>query len=282
MALAVAALTLTSCGSGAGGQGADAQAGATLVGRDFVAAEGMSGVAATDDGAPRTILGQMRLSFANGSISGTGGCNTFSGSGSVTDGELRISGSLASTEMACDPAVMRQDAWFIELLQGTPKVAIDGELLSIVGAISSAVLIDRKAVEPDLPLQGTRWTLTGIVTGDAASSVPQGVTATIIITGDQLAVDTGCNTGSQKVTVQPGDPIVGEDTHVEPGSAGRVSLGPLGLTKMGCTGPDAEVESAITATLTGPVLSYTISGSNVVLNNPSNKTGLTFSGSGNG
>ena len=49
-----------------------------------------------------------RVSFADGTISGTFGCNEFSGPYSVEDGLLRV-GAAATTRMACGGAAGRQE-----------------------------------------------------------------------------------------------------------------------------------------------------------------------------
>ena len=90
-------------------------------------------------------------------------------------------------------------------------------------------LTDREVADPDRPLEGTRWVVDGIVSGDAVSSIPAGVAATLTITDGQLQVETGCNRGHATVRV----------------AGATLTVGPLALTKMAC-GPNATtVERAI-------------------------------------
>ena len=81
-----------------------------------------------------------------------------------------------------------------------------------------ATFLDREVADPDRPIEDTHWVLDGIVSGDATSSVPAGVTSTLLISAGRAAVDTGCNTGS--ATVQ--------------NAADTLTFGPMALTRMAC------------------------------------------------
>ena len=94
---------------------------------------------------------------------------------------------------------------------------------------------DREVADPDRPIEGTNWILDGIRTGDAVSSVPAGVTASIRIADGQIAVNDGCNVGSGTVTV----------------AADTLTFGPLMMSKRPCQVGTAGVESAVTTVLTG-------------------------------
>ena len=83
--------------------------------------------------------------------------------------------------------------------------------------------------------------LDSILDGDAVSSVPAGVTASMRIVDGQLELDAGCNGGGGPVAV----------------TADTLAFGPLMLTKRACQAGPASVEQAVTTVLTGTV-SYTI------------------------
>ncbi|CAH1662149.1 Membrane-bound inhibitor of C-type lysozyme [Hyphomicrobiales bacterium] len=69
---------------------------------------------------------QTTLAFGgDGKVTGSGGCNHFTGKAEITGETLRI-GPLASTRMACPPAVMGQEQKFFNALQGVKSWAIDG------------------------------------------------------------------------------------------------------------------------------------------------------------
>lgn len=59
---------------------------------------------------------QSRLEvLENGRISGNSGCNVFNGAGQLSGGAVKI-GMLASTRMACPPAIMDQEGRFLAAL----------------------------------------------------------------------------------------------------------------------------------------------------------------------
>jgi len=79
----------------------------------------------TVDGDP--AVGETEISFgADGSISGTTGCNRFNGRGAMDDGALVIDGPLATTRMACPgEAMTMQEDRILAALQGRLSIAFD-------------------------------------------------------------------------------------------------------------------------------------------------------------
>lgn len=178
---------------------------------------------------------EIRLSFEDGQIGVSAGCNSMGGPFGIDGGRLAI-GQLATTEMACDPVRMDQDAWIAGILPGA-EVALDGDTLTLAGDGVVLRFLDRRVADPDRPLLGTRWVVDGLVAGDSVSSVPAGVVATLAFGDGRVAVEAGCNSG--------GGPVQVDDT--------TLAFGPLGLTEMAC-GPEATaVEQAVTRTLSGTV-----------------------------
>lgn len=198
----------TSGGSGSGG----------LEGRTFLAQQ------ITENGAPKApaAASVVALSFANATLQVNAGCNTMSGAYRLDeDGTLLLDG-LSTTEMACDEALMAQDAWLAALLQAGPVLLLDEDTLTVRGPQTEIVLLDRVVADPSPTLEATTWTLDAIVDGDVASSVPAGMTATIRIEGGQLSLAGACNGGGAAVRVD------GDVLQVEP----------VMMTQMAC----AEVE----------------------------------------
>jgi heat shock protein HslJ len=198
----------------------------------------------------------VRLTFTGGGVSVNAGCNSIGGSYTISGNRLTV-GQVMSTEMACDPALMAQDQWIAAFLASGPVFALDGPNLTLTSGGTTLRLRDRTAADPDRPLEGTRWVVDGIVEGNAVSSVPAGLTASITIENGRASVEPGCNTGSATVTAD-GDTLV---------------FGPLGLTKKMCE-PDAmKLEQAVVATLSGTV-QYRIEADVLTLN--AGSTGLTL------
>jgi heat shock protein HslJ len=198
---------------------------------------------------------RIRLAFKDGSLSAGGGCNAIGGAYTITGGRLTVS-QLMTTEMGCAQPLMAQDAWLATLLGGS-DVTLVGDTLTLTNAKITLTLVDREVADPDRPIDGTMWILDGIVSGDTASSVPAGVTASIQITDGRIAINSGCNSGSATVTVAP-------DT---------LTFGPIALTKMACQEAVMSVEQSVVSTLTGTVR-YTIEADVLTIN--AGSTGLTF------
>ena len=177
----------------------------------------------------------IRLSFNGTNIGVSAGCNSMGGRFAV-DGDRLLTDQMGGTDMACDPALMDQDRWVTEFLNGA-TIALDGDTLVLTRGDTTVTLTDREVADPDRPLLGTRWVLDGIVAGDAVSSVPVGVTASLVFSDGQVDVEAGCNAGSGGIQVV-------DDT---------ITFSGIALTKMACEADAMAVEAAMGAVLTGAV-----------------------------
>lgn len=214
--------------------------GATLIdeldGREFVSTA-IEGDPSGDELADIPV----RISFDGASLSMNGGCNTMFGGFEFVDGRLTAE-MLASTEMACEPALMARDRWLADIVTIGASVELDGEVLVLAGPAGARLeLLDRTVAEPDLPLEGVRWVLDGLRDADAVSSVPVGVVASITFEGGRALVEAGCNRGSAGVEI----------------TADTLTFSPLALTRMMCEPAAMEVEALVASVLDGSV-SYTI------------------------
>ncbi len=199
---------------------------------------------------------QVRLSFEGGQLGISAGCNSMSGGYTIEDGHLLI-GNLATTEMACDAALMQQDQWLAAFLDGA-TLSLDGETLTLANDGATVTLADRHVTDSDRPVDGTTWVLDSlIVGGDAVASIPAGVRASITIADGQVRVETGCNTGTGTVAV----------------SDGALAFGPLALTKMACGADAMSVEQAMLDALTREA-TYTIDAGTLTVRSGAN--GLVF------
>jgi len=241
--LLVLAILLGACTSGGPGSGSDSQQAPSgeprnLAGRTFLSV----GI----DGRAMAPGSRVRLSFDVGRIGAQAGCNTMGGPVEIVDGRLAL-GDLGTTEMACDPALMDQDRWLAEFLDGA-RIDLYEDTLTLSGGGVTLTLVDRRIADPDRPLVGTRWVLDGLVAGEAVSSVPAGVVASLSFSDGQVHVEAGCNGGGGPAEV-----------------ADRViSFGALVLTDMHCGTAAMAVEDAVTAVLSG-VVDYTIEASTLAL-----------------
>lgn len=178
---------------------------------------------------------QVTLTFDPGRIGISAGCNQMGGGYTIEDGKLVI-GPMMMTEMACEEPRMAQDQWISTFLPGA-AIALEGDTLTLAKDGVTLTATDKKVAQPDLPLEGTTWVVEGLVANDAVSSMPQGVTATLVFGDGKVAVDTGCNKGN-------GAAEIAETV---------ITFGPIATTKMACAGPAGEVEQQVLAVLAGDV-----------------------------
>ncbi len=216
-----------------------------LDGRDFLS------TSVTTDGEPFALVDgtRVRLSFADGRLTASAGCNTI-GYTYQLDGDTLVVEGGAMTEMGCDPALHDQDEWLSEFLGSRPTVAANGNDLVLTSGGTVMDLLDTEVAEPDLELQGTLWTVDSIISGDAVSSIPAGATATLRFAADgTVAVDAGCNSGS-------GTYEADDDT---------VRITDLAVTEMACDGDAGALEAAVLLVLGADELGYTIDASRLTL-----------------
>ncbi len=186
------------------------------------------------------------ITFDDGQLGVSGGCNLIGGAYTIDGNVLKAPEGFMQTEMACDEPLMQLDTDVVALLSASPTLSADGDVLTITGP-SSSLTLSLQQPPADLPLEGTVWTVTSLVDGDAVSG-GFSVAPTIQFVDGSAQVFTGCNRGSAKVTVA--------DTAIE--------FGPMGLTKMACQGDAMQVEAAVVAVLQGSV-DYRIEGATLEL-----------------
>jgi heat shock protein HslJ len=228
--LAAAILVLGACSLGGG---------TDVGGRIFLS------TSVTENGADRPLVPgtQIRLTFRDGELGASAGCNTIGGTYRLQGDVLVFEGG-GMTEMGCDDARHAQDDWLVAFLASRPTLALEGDEMTLTGDGTVIAFLDREVAEPDLPLVGTTWTVDSIITGDAVSSVPGGAVATFAFAGDgRVEVATGCNTGSGRF---------------EATDAGELRFVDVAVTEMACDGPGAELEAAILPLLGGGNLTYAI------------------------
>jgi heat shock protein HslJ len=84
------------------------------------------------------------IAFTNGRVSGTTGCNRFSGSYDVNTTALTL-GPLAATKMACPGTAMEQENKLLAILKGTIGMTFrNGDTLILTGANGRTVTLRRK------------------------------------------------------------------------------------------------------------------------------------------
>ena len=201
---------------------------------------------------------QLSLRFNGTEVTASGGCNTLQGQYVIDSPSTLVVDQMSATAMWCDtPGLNDQDEWLSAFLQNRPEIRVDGPTLLVSDDSVGITLTDREVADPDRPLEGTTWTLSGQISGQTASHSAIAAPATLTFADGVLAVHTGCNTGS--AAYELGD--------------GRVTVQPLALTRMACDDATMEQEAAIVAVLDG-TMTYEIDAGRLTLRNGSD--GLTL------
>lgn len=201
----------------------------------------------TEGAKPRQLVQGTRigLTFTAGRISANAGCNSMSATASFSNGHLVV-GELAQTDLGCPGAGRhQQDEFLAAFLGASPAYTLTGGVLDLQTTAARMVLGPREEVEPDLPLEGTRWNLTQVTLGPpagapadpnssvSASAAPTG--AYLQLNGDKVTGSDGCNSFLGRATVD-GDAI---------------TFGPLASTRKAC--PGAAGPPGVLAVLSGTV-----------------------------
>lgn len=120
---AAAAATSAPSGTTPGAEPGRADLAAALDGRTFVATSA--------DGYEIVSGSQIRVDFDGVRFGATGGCNSLGGSTWRIENDRLLVDSLGMTEIACEQALMDQDAWLVALLEAGPTIALDGDTLTL-------------------------------------------------------------------------------------------------------------------------------------------------------
>jgi heat shock protein HslJ len=217
---------------------AEAAAGSTLAGTQWV-------LSTLGGNTPLTGT-QVTLNFGDdGRVSGTDGCNRFTGA-FTESGESLTFGPLASTMMACEENVGVQASLFNTALQNTQTFTASESELTLLRGAGAIATFSKLSTE----LAGTKWAVTNYNNGkEAVVGVIEGTTLTLEFADDgSVAGSAGCNNFFGGFT--QGD--------------GTITIGPLASTMMACTEPAgamdqetqflAAVQSAATYQLDGDSL----------------------------
>lgn len=164
-------------------------------------------------------LGDVVVSatFADGNVSGTSGCNTYSGPYTLDGNKLTIGPNLASTQMACGPAETAVEKVVTTRLPKVAGYSIAGSTLTLTDSAGQPLLVFEASVGADA-IQGS-WDVLSYYTGNAIQSVVVGSTVTAEFKDGQISGNSGCNTYSGPYKVD----------------GSNITIGPLASTKKACS-----------------------------------------------
>lgn len=245
-------LTTAACGDGssAAGSSSPPSDSADLRGTTFLSVE------VTEAGSPKELVRgtQISLTFTDdGQIGASAGCNYISGKVALSGGRLRV-GQTGTTLMGCPPGLGEQEQWLTALLEATPTWALAEDTLTLTAGSTQIVLRNRKLLQPDQPVSGSRWVVTTLVQGAVASSLPAGANeAVVVIDADgSFRSSTGCRELSGTATI--------EATTIRFDQVPASGSGPCEA------GAPAVLDEAVVRVLGGDV-TYSVDGSTLTLTN---------------
>ncbi|MFT3851269.1 MAG: META domain-containing protein [Ilumatobacteraceae bacterium] len=165
-------------------------------------------------------LGDVEVTarFADGRVTGSSGCNRYSGTYALDGGLLTIGPNLIGTLMACGERQMAVERAFLRALPTVVTAEIDDSTLTLRTG-GGAVLVFT-AMAGDEAIAGT-WTVTAVRTATAVASPVPGPTLTLRLADGRATGHAGCNDLMGTYTVD------GE----------QLSIGPLATTRKLCTDP---------------------------------------------
>ncbi len=164
-----------------------------------------------------------------GLVTGSAGCNGYSGSYSVSGTAIEIT-SIVSTLMACTepPGIMDQESRYLDLLGSAAAFRVEGDQLVFLDPEGRPILTYERAGAPDtVHLEGPTWELQSYSSGNATMvSVITGTRVTAIFGNGSVGGSAGCNSYGGEYT--------------ENGSA--LTFGSLFRTEMYCRDPAGIME----------------------------------------
>jgi heat shock protein HslJ len=158
----------------------------------------------------------VTLEFADGRVSGTGGCNNYGGPYRVSGSNLTIGPELVSTKIACPAPADGVEQRYLEVLPTVKQYRVAGDKLQLADADGKTLLEFTKA-DPQAALLGT-WIATSIYTGTAIEGVTGDATLTADFQAKTVSGDGGCNGFNGPYTA----------------AADEITIGPLASTMKAC------------------------------------------------
>ena len=168
------------------------------------------------------------VTFQDGSVGGTSGCNSFFGSYTL-DGDKISIGQMGSTMMACPEPLMQQEADFLAALDSAASYAEDGETLQLLDAGGNVVATFTVQPQPasQTSLAGVAWSATALGGEGVISSIIVETAITALFAEDgSLSGNSGCNRYTASYTVD------GDALHISPAA----------VTVLLCNAPEGIME----------------------------------------
>ncbi|MCU1456462.1 MAG: protein of unknown function Meta and HslJ [Actinomycetia bacterium] len=255
LAAAIGALVLAAAACSSGGSEAATttrpKAVGTLVGTQWSLSAG------ADLGVP-TVGVTVTAEFGNARITGSSGCNTYSGSYRVAGSALTIGSNIAATRVTCPPGPTAVDQAYLARLPRVKSFAVRGTMLQLLGADGKALLV-YDAVDAVKAIAGT-WKVVNYSPAAAIQTVIAGSALDATFASGKVSGSTGCNQFSGAYTL-PG--------------ASAIKIGTLTQTAKGCAAPLQTQEQQYLAAL-GLAVTYRVTPTTLTLLRPDGTVAVSF------
>ncbi len=196
--------------------------------------------------------------FTSGKVSGSAGCNRYSGSFSTSDNKLTL-GMVASTKMACRPPVSDVETAYLTRLSESAAYTTTQDSLTILDGHGATVLTFGRS---KAALSGVTWHLIAYSNGKTAVvSTVAGSDPTITFeTNGQLGGMGTCNTYGAPYSVD-----------------GRnLKIGPIAATMMACANQDLSDQESLYLAALQTSATYAITGKHLSLRTASGAIAAEF------
>lgn len=190
---------------------------------------------------------EITAGFDDQTMSGSAGCNRYSGSYEIDGTALTFTSPVVTTLMACDEAIMTQERRFLQALDSVETFTVEGSTLTLRDS-SGRVVVSFDEVSQELA--GSSWTIISYRDGDGVVSLLEGTEATLAFTHGDLEASTGCNIVSAQYS----------------SADGSLTTSEVMQTEMYCEEPDGvmDQESAIAQAI-GRASTYRIDGKTLTI-----------------
>lgn len=134
----------------------------------------------------------ITATFADGTLSGTDGCNRYTTTYTIQENMITISEQIAGTMMACEPEIMEVAQQFQTVLPKSSSFVVENDLLSLRDDSGTPLVTFRQESQE---LSGSSWQVTGVNNGNQALvSLAAETTITLEFSLDsQVSGNSGCN-----------------------------------------------------------------------------------------
>jgi len=219
---------------------------------------------------------------ADGTLSGSAGCNNYATTYQVITSTMKISPAIAATMMMCPDPVMQQETAYLTALPTATTYRIEStrlELRDAKGALQASyeaktpppaagqaptkTVTTTAVTTATLPLEGTPWKLASLLSAKGGAFPPlPGTEITALFQGGKVTGNAGCNSYSAPYKM----------------SVDKLTITtPAATTRKACPQPTTQQEMAYLAAL-GSVTNYKIDGDKLELRNAAGNLVASYTG----